>query len=111
MDEVRHLHTWPCGCREWVVSVMQGALLVDGRSERFEPCPEFKALSSRDRRAELDVAAAYSEHGEHSPEYRRADRIHKDVLARMEEHHQEVGTVELVEDSRTDRPPTTEEYS
>jgi hypothetical protein len=57
------------------------------------------------------VATTYSEHGEHSPEYRRADRIHKDVLARMEEHHQEVGTVELVEDSRTDRPPTTEEDS
>jgi hypothetical protein len=98
MDEVRHLHTWPCGCREWVVSVMEGDLLLEERPQRFVPCREFAALAERERSAELDQAAAFSEHGEHSPEYRRANMIHVDVLARMEEHHGTAESVELVEE-------------
>ncbi len=57
----RHLRAWPCGCREWVSTTVDGDTIEDEVTERFEPCPEYHNLQTEYERIEVanaSVAAA-----------------------------------------------------
>ena len=85
--EQRVLETWPCGCREWYVETVVGDAVEWRALERREMCREIARLVEREERAELRVATALVEHGEHSPEYKRATIAHLDVLGKVAEHY------------------------
>ena len=71
----RVLETWPCGCRMWRIYTRVGDSIEQKELERREMCWGLESLFELRERAEQRQARAYSERGEHSPEYSRLRRL------------------------------------
>jgi hypothetical protein len=80
----RHLRAWPCGCREWVSTTVDGDTIEDEVTERFEPCPEYHNLQTEYERIEVanaSVAAALA-----GPDASLLSQL-ENVAGEMERHH------------------------
>ncbi len=93
----RVLETWPCGCRKWYTRTMVGEVIEQQDLTRSEICCGLDTLVERETEAEGRMIYAYTEHGEHSPEYKQAASVHADVHAKIEKHcNNSMPTVEVL---------------
>ncbi len=103
MDEERYreqvLETWPCGCRMLYTRTMVGETIEQRDLTRSEICWGLETLLERETDTEGRIIYAFTEHGEHSPEYRRALSVHTEVHTKIEEHYNNsMPTVEVLDE-------------
>jgi hypothetical protein len=80
----RHLRAWPCGCREWVSTTLDGDIIEDEVSERFEPCPEYRNLQAEYER--IEVANASTAVAFAGPDASLLSQL-ENVAGEIERHH------------------------
>ena len=80
----RHIREWPCGCREWVSTTVDGDTIVDEAAERFEPCSEYRDLQAEYERIELANASAAA--ALVGPDPSLLPEL-EDVAGKIERHH------------------------